>query len=116
VVLLALRKVASERLSRQDKLASEVLQALDLLGVALADVLEVGLQACEPGRNPGLARAAAGVGRRQPQEDRTRYRPQPALRAFRRLGTATCRFGLIVHGHRRWLDYLEMLLTAARLL
>jgi hypothetical protein len=78
-----LGELAPERLGGHDELANELLQALDLLTVALADVPEVGFQAGEGVRQLGFAGTAPSVRRRYAPEHSARDLPQAPAHASR---------------------------------
>jgi glycosyltransferase involved in cell wall biosynthesis len=99
---LGLSDLPPERLGGQDELANQLLQALDLLAVALADVPEVGFQAAQGGRHLGFARTATSVRRRRAPERSARDLPQAPAPASR-LRNRDCRSGLVIGGHRRML-------------
>jgi hypothetical protein len=72
---------ATQRLSGQDELANEVLQPLDLFGVPLANVLEVGFQTREGSCHLGYAGTVAAIGRRDTPDCPARDFPQAPARA-----------------------------------
>jgi hypothetical protein len=111
-VSLALGKLAPQRLCGRHELARELLQTLDLLAVALADVLEVGLQALNRSGRP----AASRVCRRQPPQRAARKLASMSSHARQGPGGADIRSRLIVDAHRRSFDYRPMSQASARLL
>jgi hypothetical protein len=83
------RDAAAQRLGRQDELTHEILEALDLLGVALAQPLEIGLEPFDGCSRPEPARAPPRVGGREAPQRPARQLatappapPGPALLIF----------------------------------
>jgi hypothetical protein len=103
VALLARGDVTTQSLDGEDKLTGEVLQALDLLVVAFADVLEFGLKARDRTGHLGLAGRVAGKWRRRPQEDLQGRTPEPIAQARDAASAGGSRLDLLLGHHRRLL-------------